>query len=47
MDFTTVYWVFCIALVVAICTMAAGLVAFVTTSYESIQRIIEGRQARN
>lgn len=48
MDLTTVYWTICIALSVAICTMAAGLVAFVTTAYESIQRIISGnRQARN
>lgn len=39
MDLTTVYWILAVALVVAICVMAAALVAFVTTTYETIQRI--------
>lgn len=48
MDLATVYWTAFIALVFAICVMAASLVAFVTTSYESIQRIMSGyRKARN
>lgn len=48
MDLTTVYWTICIALWVATATMAFGLVSFVTTSYESIHRIISGhRRSRN
>lgn len=47
MDLTTVYWTLCIALWVATATMTAGLVAIVTTAYESIQRIIGRRHARN
>lgn len=46
MDLTTVYWIIAVALVVAICVMAAALVAFVTTAYESIQRI-SVRKTRN
>lgn len=47
MNLTTVYWVLCVALAVAILVMAAGLVAIVTTSCESIQRILTARQTRN
>jgi FlaG/FlaF family flagellin (archaellin) len=47
MDLTTVYWIIAVALVVAICVMAAALVAFVTTSYETVQRIMTNRHARN
>jgi FlaG/FlaF family flagellin (archaellin) len=43
MDLTTVYWIITVALVVAICVMAAALVTFVTTSYETIQRISANR----
>jgi hypothetical protein len=48
MDLATVYWSICIALWVATGVMAAALSAFVTTSYESIHRIISGcRKARD
>lgn len=47
MDLTTVYWTLCVALAVAICVMVAGLVAIVTTTYESIQRIMIARKVRN
>jgi len=43
MDLTTVYWTICITFWVATGTMVAGLVAFVTTAYESIYRIKSGR----
>jgi len=46
MNLTTVYWFLCIALVMATMVMAAGLVAFVTTIIERIQRI-SGHHARN
>lgn len=46
MNITTVYWTLCISLSVATLVMAAGLVAFVTTIIEKIQRI-SGRHARN
>lgn len=47
MDLTTVYWIFCIAFVVAILVMIAGLVAFVTQACESIQRIMIARHSRD
>lgn len=46
MNLTTVYWVLCVALVVAICVMAAGLVSIVTNIVEQVRRISE-RHARN
>lgn len=46
MDLTTVYWFLCVALTIAACVMTAGLVAFVITIVEQIQRI-SGRHARN
>lgn len=46
MDFTTVCWILSIALVVAICFMAAGLVTFVLTAIEQVQRIV-GNHARD
>lgn len=47
MDLTTVYWILCVALVIAISIMVAGLVAFVVLAYETIQRIRIERRARN
>lgn len=47
MNLTIVCWVLCVALIIAILVMSAGLVAFVTTAYESIQRIMIARHARN
>lgn len=47
MDLTTVYWFVCIALAVAIFVMTAGLVAIATTAYESIQRIMSGRNTKS
>ena len=44
MDLTVIYWILCVALVVAILVMVAGLVAFVAAAYETIRRIISGRQ---
>jgi predicted PurR-regulated permease PerM len=46
MDLTTVYWILCVTLVVAICVMAASLVSIVASIVEQIQRI-SGRHARN
>lgn len=47
LDITTGYHILCIALVIAIMVMAASLVAFVTTTYESIQRIRIARKTRD
>ena len=46
MSLATVYWIFCIAFVVATLVMTASLVSIVTTTVEQIQRISE-RRARN
>jgi hypothetical protein len=46
MELADLYLIFAVALVVAICVMAAALVAFVTTTYETIQRI-SVRKSRN
>lgn len=43
MYLTIAYWTLIVALVVAILTMTMGLVAFVTTTYESIRRIFKNR----
>lgn len=41
MDLTTVYWTICVALWVAICVMASGLVTIVLIAVEKYQRISE------
>lgn len=46
MDLTTVYWIICMALGVAICVMAAGLVTIVLDIVLKVQQI-RGYNARN
>jgi ABC-type Fe3+-siderophore transport system permease subunit len=47
MNLMIAYWIFCISLVVATVVMLVGLVGFVMTIVEQIQRIMLARRVRD